>query len=434
MPHEKFHYRSLEEVQETAKAQRGALSLSENMSCLAQPLSAGRIRTRNRIALQPMEGTDGTDGGSPTELTKRRYLRFAKGGAGLIWFEAVAVAPEARASLHQLYLTEENLSDFQRLVEAIKEDGLRENGFAPYLAMQATHSGRYSKPDGTPHPLIAQHNPILEEGLEHLPFRVLTDDELKRSEDFFADTARLAERAGFDAVDVKCCHRYLASELLSAYNREGAYGGSFENRTRYIRNCVRAAKSACNIHIACRMNAYDGFPYPWGFGVTEETGLEPDLAEAKALAKLLAQDGVELFNVTIGNPYKNPHVNRPYDAGAYTPAEHPLCGVVRIMDCCAEIQSMVPKLPVVGSGFSYLRQFSANLAAGMVGEGRISLAGFGRLALANPNFPNQIFQTGHIGRDRVCISCGQCALLLRHGIPAGCVVRDRAQYAPYTGE
>ena len=155
MAHEVFHYHSKQEIEQTARAQGVFLPWSEDTAVLAQPLSIGACTARNRIALQPMEGTDGTAEGAPGELTIRRYHRFARGGAGLIWFEAVATAPEVRASVHQLRITPENLDSFKRLVDEMKEIGLKENGYAPVIIMQATNSGRYSKPHGFPEPLIA---------------------------------------------------------------------------------------------------------------------------------------------------------------------------------------------------------------------------------------------------------------------------------------
>ena len=431
MPHEKFHYATLEALKEAAVEQGVKLTFGADMACLCRPLKAGTLHIPNRLAVQPMEGTDGTEGGAPGELTSRRYDRFARGGAGLIWFEAVSTAPEARASAHQLYLTEDNVSDFARMLDRAREAGMKANGYAPVFVMQATHSGRYAKPDGTPHPLIAWHNEVLEEGLENLPFKVLTDDELKGYAERFGETAYLAEKAGFDAVDVKCSHRYLASELMSAYLRPGRYGGTFENRVRFLTEAVEAVKAACSLPVGCRMNAYDGFPWPWGFGVNEGEGVTPDLTEGKKLAARMRSLGVSILNVTIGNPYKNPHVNRPYDLGNYVPPEHPLVGLSRLMDCAAEIQAAVPDVPVIGSGFSYPRAFAANLAAGMVGEGRVAMAGFGRMAFADPDFANEIMKTGRIDPARVCLTCGQCAVLLRHGQCAGCVVRDREVYQPY---
>ena len=162
MAHEVFHYKSWADIEDTAHRQGITLPYSENLSILRAPLQIGAYTMHNRIALQPMEGTDGTETGSPGALTVRRYHRFAEGGAGLIWFEAVATAPEVRASAHQLMLTRDNLDQFKRLVEQIKETGMKKNGYAPVVVMQATNSGRYSKPDGTPHPLIAYNNPLLE--------------------------------------------------------------------------------------------------------------------------------------------------------------------------------------------------------------------------------------------------------------------------------
>ncbi|MBQ3763038.1 MAG: flavin oxidoreductase/NADH oxidase [Clostridia bacterium] len=429
MAHEVFHYKSWEDIEKTALEQGVMLPRSSNTDVLKAPLPIGAHTAHNRIALQPMEGTDGTESGSPGELTIRRYRRFAEGGAGLIWFEAVATAPEVRASARQLMLTKDNLDDFRRLVSEIKERGLKKNGYAPVIVMQATNSGRYSKPHGRPEPLIAYNNPLFEE--TPLPKScILSDDRLKAYEELFGVTARLAQQAGFDGMDVKCCHRYLASELLSAYTRPGAYGGSFENRTRFLLNAHRSAKAAVSgdFFLTSRLNVYDGFAYPYGFGVEPESGLAPRLDEGIRLAGILKEQmHIPVLNITIGNPYKNPHVNRPYDRGNYVPDEHPFVGLGRMMHCVGEIQRAHPDLPVIGSAFSYLRQFSPELAAGMVEQGLCAMAGFGRMAFADPEFPNKILSGKPL--DAPCVTCGGCAQLLRAGSPAGCIVRDREKYS-----
>ena len=429
MLHETFHYSTLDSLRAAAAEVRADLPLQEDVSPLFRPLPLGAKAAPNRIAFQPMEGTDGTEGGAPGELTIRRYERFAKAGPGLIWFEAVATVPEGRASAHQLYLTEENVDEFKRLTDDIRETCLRENGYAPVLVMQATNSGRYSKPHGYPEPMIAYNCPPLED--TPLPAdRIVSDDDLRRFEEAYTKTARLCQQAGFDGMDVKCCHRYLACELLSAYTRPGEYGGSFENRTRFLKNCYRAAQaglSSGEFFLTSRLNAYDGFPYPYGFGVREGS-LEPDMTEAiRLIRELEAEFHIPLINITMGNPYKNPHVNRPYDHGNYVPDEHPLEGVDRVMKGVSEIQHAVD-IPVLGSAFSYLRQFSTNLAAGMVAGGHAAMAGFGRMAFAYPDFVQDARKDGHIDPRRVCLTCGGCAKLLRAGTPAGCILRDREVY------
>ena len=429
MLHETFHYPTLDSLRAAAAEVRADLPLQEDVSPLFRPLPLGAKAAPNRIAFQPMEGTDGTEGGAPGELTIRRYERFAKAGPGLIWFEAVATVPEGRASAHQLYLTEENVDEFKRLTDDIRETCLRENGYAPVLVMQATNSGRYSKPHGYPEPMIAYNCPPLED--TPLPAdRIVSDDDLRRFEEAYTKTARLCQQAGFDGMDVKCCHRYLACELLSAYTRPGEYGGSFENRTRFLKNCYRAAQaglSSGEFFLTSRLNAYDGFPYPYGFGVREGS-LEPDMTEAiRLIRELEAEFHIPLINITMGNPYKNPHVNRPYDHGNYVPDEHPLEGVDRVMKGVSEIQHAVD-IPVLGSAFSYLRQFSTNLAAGMVEGGHAAMAGFGRMAFAYPDFVQDARRNGQLDPRRVCLTCGGCAKLLRAGTPAGCILRDREVY------
>ena len=98
-----------------------------------------------------------------------------------------------------------------------------------------------------------------------------------------------------------------------------------------------------------------------------------------------------------------------------------------MMRCVGEIQRAYPGLPVIGSAFSYLRQFAPQLAAGMIEQGSCAMAGFGRMAFADPDFPNKILSGKSL--DAPCVTCGGCARLLRAGSPAGCIVRDRQIYS-----
>ena len=190
MKHETFHYPTLEALQLESKKLNAFIPLAEDVSALFQALTLAGKQGANRIAFQPMEGTDGTEDGAPGELTCRRYHRFAQAGPGLIWFEAVATLPQARASARQLWLTEKNVDAFKKLLEEIREISLKENGYAPLIVMQATNSGRYSKPHGTPEPLIAYNCPPLED--VPLPSdRIVSDDDLKRFEEAYVKTARL---------------------------------------------------------------------------------------------------------------------------------------------------------------------------------------------------------------------------------------------------
>ncbi|MCD8222771.1 MAG: flavin oxidoreductase/NADH oxidase [Clostridiales bacterium] len=437
MAHEKFNYRSLEEIKERAKELKISLPFAADTSVLASSITFGRVRLENRMGIAPMEGADALPDGSPSELMLRRYLRDAEGGSGMIWFEAISIVPEGRSSPHQLMLTRKNLDSYKNFTEKIKKAGEKANGYAPYLIMQANHSGRYSNPDGYPAPMIAYRHPEYEKLRTADDDCIVTDDYLKSLEEKFGEASLLAKEAGFDAVDIKSCHGYLLAELTSAYNRPGQYGGSYENRTRLLRNAIRAAKVYENdkFMVTVRLGIYDGFAYPYGFGVKEGGGTLPDMDEPIRLVRELHERyGITMLNLTLGNPYVSTHVTRPFDSGKYVPDEHPLCGVARIIGCIGQVKRAVPDMIISASGPSYLRQYADLYAAGAIEKGLCDQMLFGRMSFANPDFAKQILKTGRMDPGRTCIACGKCRDLIRAGKPTGCVVRDAALYLPYYRE
>ncbi|MBR4051285.1 MAG: flavin oxidoreductase/NADH oxidase [Clostridia bacterium] len=418
-------------------SQRDELKLNipyaENVSVLNTPVQIGKKAVQNRLACQAMEGCDGTADGSPDELTVRRYDRFAKGGAGVIWFEATAVMREGRANPRQLWIHQNNINDFQREVERIKQTAVKENGFEPLVIMQATHSGRYSKPDGAPAPLIAYNNPIFEKDNPIDKSRIVTDEYIDTVKEALIEASLLAEKAGFDGVDIKACHRYLNCELLSAYTREGRYGGSLENRTRLLRESISGAKEVCNkdFIVSSRLNVYDGFPYPYGFGVSNDGSTAFDPTEPIWLLKELEKSGVELLNITMGNPYFNPHVNRPFASGGYEIDEHPLEGVARMLNGTAELKKQVPNIKIISSALSYLGVAAPNVAAGYIEKGSFDIAGFGRTVFAYPDFAKDIINDGSMKKEKLCICCSKCTHIMRcPGGTPGCVIRDKDVYLP----
>ncbi len=406
---------------------------SDDISCLSNKIEIAGKTINNRIVYQAMEGCDGTFDGAPDELTYRRYLRFARGGAGIIWFEATAVFEEGRANPRQMYLTEKTEGEFKKIVNDIKEACLKENGFEPIVIVQLTHSGRYSKPQGTPAPLIAYNNPIFEKDTPIDKSRIVSDDYLDALCEKLIEGAVWSKKLGFDGADIKSCHRYLLSEILSAYNREGRYGGSFENRTRLLTTAVKESKilTGKDFIITSRLNVYDGFEYPYGFAVKEGCGITPDFTESKMLVKKLVENGIDMIDMTMGNPYFNPHVNRPFATGTYDPPEHPMVGVQRMLDGISDIASEIKGTPVISSGISFLGGVSANVCAGYVKEGKFDFAGYGRETLAYPSCANAITSGENLDPKKLCICCGKCTEIMRRpGGTPGCVIRDGEVYMP----
>ncbi len=429
--HEPFHFHSLDELRRRIGELALDLRVSDDVSALLEPVESNGLHLPNRMVVLPMEGADGTAEGAPDELTFRRYRRFAEGGAGMLWFEACAVVEEGRANPRQIWIRERTLPQFARLVEMT----LACAPARPFTVLQLTHSGRYSRPGRTPAPIIAHRSPYLDP-CHNLPpeYPVISDGELERLEDAYVEAARCAQRAGFDAVDIKACHRYLISELHASHTRAGRYGGSFENRTRFFRNIVAKIRDAVpGLIVTSRMNAFDAMAYPYGFGMDRDDPAKPDLAEPLELVRFLAQSGAPVVNITIGNPYFNPHVNRPFDlpaAGAPVPAEHPLAGVARFVNIVRRIQAEFPNLLVAGGGYSWLRHYAPHVAAAAVRDGWVSLVGFGRMAFAYPDFARDLAARGRLDGERACVACSACTQIMRDGGRTGCVPRDAAIYEP----
>ena len=396
------------------------------MNIFENPIKIYGKEIKNRIVLQPMEGCDGTPEGAVDELTKRRYLRFAKSGAGIIWFEATAVCREGRANPRQLFLNETTKESFRKLLEEIRKTAIEENGFAPVIIVQLTHSGRFSKPNGTPEPIVAYRNSHWEIGKENQPYTIADDEYCKQIPQRYAEAAMLAEEVGFDGIDVKCCHGYLFNEFLSAKNRNGLYGGSLENRTRLYFECIDSVRNVVkNTFITTRLNACDCFPYPFGFGVDSQNQI--DLSETKTIIRQLAEKGIELINLTLGNPYLIPHINRP----CINAPEDGKIGIERIRNITNELNNAFPDIRFVMSGLSFEDENALEYSEEIIKSGVADFAGFGRMAFAYPEFYKDYCKNNKLDKSKVCLKCSKCSQLMRNATVAGCPVRDSEVYMPY---
>jgi len=424
--HERFRFKNKEELIRKTRQLGFDLPYSEDISSLLTPVSIEDHIVSNRLVIQPMEGHDSSKDGSPSDLTRRRYLRYAEGGSGMIWFEAVAVSHEGRSNPRQLRLHQENIDNYEFLCRDIRKHALVHNN-NPMLVIQLTHSGRYSKPEGKPEPLVPQLNPLLDKGKPVL----LTDDDLKRIQDQFIATTRLALLAGFDAVDLKACHGYLIHELLSSRNRKGSiYGGPEPfKRFRFLLETIDRIKAEVpGIILTVRLNIYDAYEGGFGTGTVEKI---PDFKEPEMLIGELRLRGIRLLNITMGSPYFNPHIVRPFDnplPGTPPPEEHPLIGVMRMINGTSKIQHKFPELQIVGSAYSYLRQYAPNVAASVIKNRDATFIGFGRNSFAYPSLPKDLMKNGFADPDKVCITCSGCTRLITNLHPGGCVIRDREIY------
>nr|WP_314458704.1 NADH:flavin oxidoreductase [uncultured Clostridium sp.] len=437
--HEKFHYHSLEELKQQIAELNVNIRLSEDLEPLKQPVKIGSKTASNAMAVLPMEGCDSNPDGSPSDLVKRRYLRFAGGGAGLLWWEANAVAAEGKANPLQMMLTRENLPSFSELVLQSKKEAAAQNGsgHVPVNILQLTHSGRYSRPKDRPEPLIPQHDPILDPRAGISPEgQVVSDGYLDSLVEKYVASALLAKEAGFDGVDIKACHRYLLSELLASHTRTGKYGGSFENRSRLLLDIIREVKKAAGEEfiVACRFNVFDAHPYPYGFGCDRRDMWEFDETEPLLLVRRMCECNIGLLSNSAGNPYYiYPQVTRPFDTssmGIPVPDEHPLESMERLFAFTRKISQAAGTVPVVGNGYTWLRQFLPFAGAANLADGSCTFVGLGRSGFAYPEAPRDILRMNEMKGEKCCIACSKCTQIMRDHGKTGCVIRDSAVYGP----
>lgn len=429
-------------------------------SPLAQPLNIGGLTIGNRFAIHPMEGWDGTRDGRPGEKTFRRWRRFGASGAKLIWGgEAVAVQHDGRANPNQLLINDQTRDDLARLRDVLVEAHRAATGSTDGLliGLQLTHSGRFSCPHehGQKEPRILYHHPLLDRRAGVGPdYPVLEDAQIRSLIEAFHRAARIASRIGFDFLDVKHCHGYLGHEFLTAHTRPGDYGGSFENRTRFLREIIEGVRSvAPTLETGVRLSAFDTvpfvpdparsgpgrpgpgvpepyeelLPYRFAFGANRQDPTEPDLSEAEQFLSLLRDLDVRLVNLTAGSPYYNPHIQRPAlypPSDGYLPPEDPLVGVARQMRAVRDLKRKFPGLLIVGSGYTYLQDYLPHVAQAAVREGWVDAVGLGRMVLAYPELPRDILQGRPFRSKSVCRTFSDCTTAPRNALVSGCYPLD----------
>jgi 2,4-dienoyl-CoA reductase-like NADH-dependent reductase (Old Yellow Enzyme family) len=447
-------------------------------SPLVQPVDTVEVngkRIGNRYAVQPMEGWDGTTSGGITPEVVRRWQRFGESGAKLICGgEAMAVRPDGRANPNQLIINEENKASLGKLREILlaahAERYLNTDDLV--LGFQLTHSGRFCKPKDKfrMEPRVSYRHPILDQRFKVISDeQVWSDSEIEQLIEDYIRAAKVAWDVGADFVDIKHCHGYLLHEFLSAFTRPGKYGGSFEHRTRILREIVSGIRASGNkIELGVRLSAFDSvpyrpdpalsqpgkpgpgipehfshcLPYRYGFGVNPANPVEYDLRETFQFVELCAQLGVKILNLSAGSPYYNPHIQRPAaypPSDGYLPPEDPLVGVARQIQSVRQVKAMLggggsgahpspQKLQapvIVGSAYSYLQEYLPQVAQYVVRHGWTDMVGIGRAVLSYPTMLADAVRTGTLSAKRVCRTFSDCTTAPRNGLVSGCYPLDK---------
>ena len=310
-------FRSAEDLRTHLRALSAPIPLDDAIlsaaagSPLAEPIAIGNRSVGNRWCIHPMEGWDATLDGLPTDILLRRWKHFGTSGAKLIWGgEAVAVVPEGRANPNQLSAAACGPAGFATLLATLLDAHRERHGNADDLlvALQLTHSGRFSRPTAAGRrPRIAYHHPLLDARHGDDPADIsclLTDDEVETLIDRYVAAAQDAQAAGFDMVDLKACHGYLIHEFLSARRRPGRFGGDFLGRTLLLRTIIQRVREACpSLLIGVRLSLFDivpwhkvgdhGEPWPYHDSLPYDCGFGVDRGEHSRIGFVAANERLD---------------------------------------------------------------------------------------------------------------------------------------------
>lgn len=339
---------------------------------LFSPIKIGTMEVKNRLVMPPMGINFGVDeGGYVTDQLKAYFAARAKGGTGMMIVGGAAVHPTGLdlPKLPRIW-ADEYIPAFREMTDAIHQYDVK-------FGIQLLHGGRqcYHGKGVAPSPLPAQ-------GVVRGTPRELTTPEIGEMVEAFGDSARRSEEAGFDFVEIHGAHGYLVTQFLAlnSNKREDAYGGSFENRIRFLLEAVRdiKKKTSPDFPLGIRINGDDFIKDGW------------IIEDAKRIAPILEREGAAYLHITAG-------IYGSYPPGISIPSMYARQGV--FIHLAEEIKKVV-SIPVIGVG----RIKNPEHADRIIKEGRADMVSMGRAHLADPELANKA-RLGNIADIRPCLGC-----------------------------
>lgn len=350
-------------------------------SVLFTPGRIGILEVKNRIVMPPMVRNYADEKGLVTPRYEAHVRSIAQGGVGMMILEASFVSPEGRGFPKGLGLHEDGvIPGLARLAEIAHKYGA-------VIGPQAFHAGRQRSASITAEEPVAPS--AIPDSPKQKPPRELTSQEIGTLVEAYARGARRAKQAGFDFVELHGAHGYLINQFLSpaSNKRRDEYGGSFENRIRFLLQIVSAVKQSVgsDFPVAVRIpgdELVDG-------GLTTEEGI--------AIAKQLEAAGVDCVHVSVG--IRSSRMFRPMAVpdGALIPLARRIKRAISI--------------PVIAVG----KIRYPELAAAVIQNGDADFVAIGRSLLADPNWPKKVM-SGRVAEINHCIACNE-----------GCISRLIAQ-------
>ncbi len=377
---------------------------------LFKPIKVGPVEIKNRLALAPTN-TNYSDNHLVGDQTLSWYTTLAKGGLGLLVFEATPVSSEAaETSIYNIhhFWGPEHVPGMRRLVESVHSHGAKIFiQLSPGLGIQAAKRGSGVIPkapsrvnfrmqaENMPESILKWFagNPNMVMELEGEMAEELTEEEIERRISAYAQACILAVNTGFDGVEIHSPHGYLVHDFLSPrYNkRTDAYGGSLENRMRFLLRIISAAKEVIESRIALGARL--------SIDERNEDGIHFD--EMRQVAMASAKAGLDYLSVSDGC-YEQAKYFAPDEDGTM------LEGAMGFKD--------VIDVPVMTPGLH-----NPDHAAAAIEDGKTDIVGLSRPVIADPEWANKV-QNGEADRIRRCVRCNHCIFCLFNSRAVRCTV------------
>lgn len=339
---------------------------------LMSPVQIGSVQVKNRIVFPPMNTNLSSEDGCVTPQMEEYYVRRAKGGAGLIILEAAGVAADTRNHPRQPMICDRKYTaSWARLVEKLHR-------YHAKVSVELVHYGSEAS-------IPPRVSPSGLSKYKDNPGRILSVEEIHHIQEQFVAAAMYAKQAGMDAITLHGCHGYLIAEFLSpVFNkRTDEYGGSFENRNRFLLEIIEK----------CRKALGPRFPVMVRFSANEFIEGGRELEEAVALAKVLADSGVAAIDISASQP------------SAYLMTTPPYClpQAKGLLVPYSEAIKQVVDIPV----FTAIGIREPEYAEQIVSAGKADLVALGRPQLADPDYAAKV-ALGKPEHIRHCLSCEYC--------------------------
>ena len=388
---------------------------------LFQPISIGQVKIKNRIAMAPLCTHQANPEGYVNEQTKAWFAARAKGGVGLIITNPVMTNPgtaEGTPFFNLRLYRPDHMAGMSELAETVHAFGAKI--FANIVPGGGRQTGGGASPSAVPIKLELNMMPKIAarehekrglrfffvegfKALESVIPKVLTIDEIVEIEDYLANAVLMARQCGFDGVELAFAHGHLGHQFFSyrTNKREDIYGGSFENRTRFLMNVLKKAREKVSRDFCI------------GFRISGEEHLPNGLSHDEV--KEICQQAEPLIDYI--------HLSD----GCYEVAKYVFPDEDGTMLKYADSLKGILKVPVLTPSIH-----DPEMAARAIQEGKTDMVAHGRPLIADPNWTNKVAE----GKRPVkCIRCLiGCFRFIGRGLPIRCLMNPEAGLEEYVPE